>query len=70
MLYLCIISATEPGSPQNLRVVNFGEEERDNFVLQWDKPKDPNGAILGYKVGSVDSVISYFHHIQLNEIHI
>ena len=39
----------EPGPPENLRVTNSGEAP-DEFILQWDMPRNPNGNILRYKV--------------------
>ena len=54
----------EPGPPENLRVTNLGEAP-DEFILQWDMPKNPNGAILGYKV--VTYVASYLNtHCQFS----
>ena len=46
--FSCLI-IIEPGPPENLRVIN-SDEESDVFVLQWDMPRNPNGAIIGYKV--------------------
>ena len=39
----------EPGPPENLRVIHSGEES-DEFILQWDIPRNPNGVITRYKV--------------------
>ena len=39
----------ESGPPENLQVTNINEA-LDEFILQWDMPRNPNGAILGYKV--------------------
>jgi len=40
----------EPGPPRNLRVISSDSGEPDEYVLQWDMPRYPNGIILGYKV--------------------
>ena len=39
----------EPGPPESLQITPSGEAP-DEFILQWDMPRNPNGAILGYKV--------------------
>ena len=49
MLNLFPIEPGPPGPPENLRVINSGEES-DEFILQWDMPRNPNGVIKRYKV--------------------
>ena len=47
--YLLLFLTIEPGPPENLQVTH-SDEAPDEFILQWDMPRKPNGAILRYKV--------------------
>ena len=49
-MYIHIV--TEAGPPQNLKVTHSADDAPDEFTLQWDMPKNPNGVILGYEVTS------------------
>ena len=52
-----ILMNIEPGPPENLRVTHSGEAP-DEFMLQWDIPRNPNGVILGYKVIQFSQIMS------------
>ena len=47
----------EPGPPESLQVTHSGGTP-DEFMLQWDMPRNPNGAISRYKV--VTQLLNYY----------
>ncbi|XP_019879064.1 neuroglian isoform X2 [Aethina tumida] len=59
---------TEPGYPLLFEWSQLGE---DSILLQWNKPKQPNGILIGYNVyasetkdwGGIDEKTTIHHHI-------
>ena len=52
LVTLILVNLSAPGRVTNLRVLYRGAH---HFLVEWDKPREPNGILTGFEIGYQES---------------